>query len=313
MSGESLYTSQTPASDDPDTGARAIGNRFTVSSSAPATKGRYWIKTGGLPATSALWQLWNEDTTTKLAQFDMSTLTGLPSNDWCDWFTLSSPVSLSAGVNYIVCSFIQGSPGYRYSDGGSATFPFGTSPLSSSTGIYRNGGTSNQIPNTTYGAYFFSDLQLGSSAIAVTGTTAAALTGLAATVKAARTTSAGLIVVSGLDTVKKVSTVSAVTGAGLAGTANASKRGAAAAASSAVLAGTSAVSKRSAAAAASTAAVTGAATAKKVVAVSAVCSLAAGPRFAMPQGQPGALTTRMSGSALTASISGSALTATTSP
>lgn len=86
-----IFTSQTPTLTDSDGSVRSIGMRFTVSTSGySATTGRVWVMTGGLPATTKLWQLWNADTSTKLAEYDLTALGSPTQNTWSPDFTLSS-------------------------------------------------------------------------------------------------------------------------------------------------------------------------------------------------------------------------------
>src|SRR5581483_1325254 len=158
----SLYSAQTPTQTDSATGRRTIGNVFSISSSGySTTRGRVWVMSGGLPATTGLWQLWNADTQTKLAEVDFKAALGSPTtNAWSPYFTVPS-VALSTGVNYYVGQHIEGSPGYSFTDGVPATFPFGNSPLqSSNTGNFQNGGDSNTWASSTYAAYFFADVEV---------------------------------------------------------------------------------------------------------------------------------------------------------
>lgn len=160
-----IFTSQTPSLGDGDTAVRTLGMRFTISTSGySVTQGRVWVKTGGLPTITKLWQLWNADTSTKLAEFDLTAL-GTPTEDaWSPFFNLSSPVALSTGVDYIVAIHQQGDPGYVYSDGVPAPLPIVNGVLTADTGIYQNGGGSNTIPSTTFGGYFFADLNVALAA-----------------------------------------------------------------------------------------------------------------------------------------------------
>lgn len=150
-------------------GAHALGLRFTIGSAGyTATKLHYWVPVDGIAInTTVLVQLWNEDTTTKLAEIDLLAVTGAPpsANAWMDanldgsQGALSNPVALSTGVNYVVNCFTDGSPGeYVFTSPGLSTFPFGNSPLASTTALFLNGGTSAQIPNSTFAGYFFADL-----------------------------------------------------------------------------------------------------------------------------------------------------------
>lgn len=162
MADESIFSDGLdPTILDGDTGIKTISNRFTVSEARPAVAGRIYVRTGGLPST-ALWQLWNEDTATKLAELDMNAELSSPTpNQFSDWVTLPTPVDLSPGVSYLVARHLAGAPGYEYSDGVPAPFPVGTAPLSATTGVYQNGGGPSVMPSSVYAAYFFADLKLG--------------------------------------------------------------------------------------------------------------------------------------------------------
>jgi hypothetical protein len=176
MAGESIFPDNLdPTILDGDTGVKTIANRFTVDEARPADAGRIYVRVGGLPAT-ALWQLWNEDTATKLAELDMNAeLVSPTGGQFSDWVELASPVDLEPGVSYIVARHLAGSPGYEFSDGVPAVFPVGTPPLESTTGLFQNGGGPNTMPTGEYSAYFFADVRLadpgganeGSSALGI--------------------------------------------------------------------------------------------------------------------------------------------------
>lgn len=170
-----LFTSETPefnAANNP-AGKHALGMRFTCSLSGYQVNAmRFWVPASGIGVlTTAALQLWNETGGTKLTEVNLLLEPTPSANDWMT-VTLSSPIVLSTSVTYIVCSYTDGSPGeYAYTNTGS--FPLTHSPLSASTAIYRNGGNSTDIPNTTFGGYFFADVTVDVSTIEGTG----ALTG----------------------------------------------------------------------------------------------------------------------------------------
>lgn len=157
----SIFTSQTPTLSDADPIVRTLAMKMSVSSNGfEAFQGRVWVPTGGLPVTTKLWQLWNFDTAAKLHEFDLSVLGAPTENTWSPWVDLSTPVPLTAAVNYAPAQHIQGSPGYVYSDGVPAPLPIVNGIVTATTAVYQNGGGSNVLPTTEFAGYFFSDVNI---------------------------------------------------------------------------------------------------------------------------------------------------------
>lgn len=152
---ESIYTTQTPATDESDLDvARSLGLKFTTATAGQVTGGRWWAPTAGINAT-ARWQLWRVSDSAKLAEFDLTTI-GSPVLGGWNSFSITA-VSLVTTETYIVSAYTIGTPSrFVYTNPG--TFPLTNGNLTASTGMFRNGGTVNDIPNSTDPTYFFSDV-----------------------------------------------------------------------------------------------------------------------------------------------------------
>ncbi len=152
---ESLYTSQTPVSEESDLGViRQLGMQFATNTAGSVTGWRLWIPAAGCP-TIALWQLWRVSDTTRLANVDVAA-TSPGAGGWASG-TLGSPVALSVAETYRVVGYTSGG-NFVYTDNGSDTFPLTSAHLSADTGVFRNGGLPTDFPNTAYLAYFFADV-----------------------------------------------------------------------------------------------------------------------------------------------------------
>lgn len=171
-------------------GAHVLGERFTMGSAGyEATYLHYYLPAGKLANnTTVLAQLWNETTATRLVEIDLKSaaVSGyIPVSGWMSVpitpATTSDPKpTLNTTDTYFVGHFVDGSPGeYVYTNVG--LYPLTNGPLSASTAEYRNGGTHNDPPNTTFGGYFFADLTVSPlvTGVSVTGTGAATGTGVA--------------------------------------------------------------------------------------------------------------------------------------
>lgn len=153
---ETLYAAQTPSDGGNDANSNNQGNRFQIGASGfDVTHGRVWVKTGGLPTTSKVWQLWNADTATLLADFDCTALGSPSDNQWSPWFALASPVTLSTGVNYVVCYHKQGDPGYVFSG---QSFPLVNGQITISAGVYTTNEPTTVMPTNTFDALYFADI-----------------------------------------------------------------------------------------------------------------------------------------------------------
>lgn len=172
-------------------GAHTLGERLTISAGGyQATELHYYLPDGKFANnTTALAQLWDETTSTKLVEINLKSaaVSGyIPVSGWMTVpiipATTSDPKpALDTTHTYFVGHFVDGSPGeYVFSNTGS--YPLTNGVLTASTARYRNGGTSAQLPDTSFGGYFFADLTVsptGSSNVTITGTGVAAGSGAA--------------------------------------------------------------------------------------------------------------------------------------
>jgi hypothetical protein len=168
---DTIFTAQTPASTNFDVSTHGWGMRFTVSADGSCTGGRAWVHSTGRPDTF-LWQLWNDDTDTLLAEVDLNTLPPATEPGWLAFtsadFSTPGDVALTTGVTYIVDVFFQTGDGV-FTDPGA--FPVGSGgTVSASTGIFNNGAAQNVIPATTSATYFFADAEVQEAETTVTGT-----------------------------------------------------------------------------------------------------------------------------------------------
>lgn len=151
---DTIFTSETPATDDTSSSLQNLGMRFQVSASGKAAVGgRVWIPATGL-ATGCVWQLW--DTTSPLspiATFNLDSATGTSA-----WFPFAiSPVNLTASRDYVVAiHHPSGSHHYMYTSGGS--LPVGTGVVSADTGRYSE--NVDVIPGISFSGYFFADVSV---------------------------------------------------------------------------------------------------------------------------------------------------------
>lgn len=176
--------SLTPSNNDSDGSvAQSLGERFTVTSTGYQAKAlRYFVPSQGISVfTTALVQLWNETTATKLAEVNLLLETPPSANAWME--AVITRISLNTTDSYVVCSYTLGAPG-RLVYQTSTAFPITSGPLHSTTGLFRAGGTSAQLPNSTTGIYFLADLVLSPALSA--GTFSAALGGLTAAITGKR-------------------------------------------------------------------------------------------------------------------------------
>lgn len=165
MGGERLYSDAElgPGSTDniaPDN--RSLGQIFQCSQSGRfIVGGRVWVQAGVFPER---WQVWLKSGAVNLADHALAPLS--PSGTGWFAFTLASlgaaPIGpLTTATDHVVNSWTPSGAGlYVFRSG--TSYPFGMSPLSSSGPIFRNGGTSAQIPNdeTFTGGRFYVDVVL---------------------------------------------------------------------------------------------------------------------------------------------------------
>lgn len=126
--------------------ARCLGIGMTIS-----TNGRFLVG-GGFRVEAGVfpqrWQVWNEDTATLL--LDLLTAALVPTGTGWWYFTFAqlsqAPYALSSGINYIPATYTPAGAG-NYDFNTNNSYPFGQSPLAATKCIYRNNGTSSQIPN----------------------------------------------------------------------------------------------------------------------------------------------------------------------
>lgn len=165
MGGERLYPGQAdPGSTDLIASTnRNLGQKFTCSQTGRyIVGGGIWVQANVYPER---WQIWNKGTGVQLANLAMSTLN--PSGTGWLYFTLAQLSTADIGpldtaTTYIVATWTPAGPGsYVFTNGG-FSYPFGQSPLSTNGCIFRDNGTSTQIPNdeTFTGGRFYADLTL---------------------------------------------------------------------------------------------------------------------------------------------------------
>jgi len=173
MAGERLYTGQADPNQTEATTNNALGQIFTVSDSGrSAIGGGVWVESG---VFRPWWSIWNRDTSTLLREGDITALG--PSGTGWFYFNLAdctagttalTPLALSTGVNYQVVAWTSTTSGnQRYSDGG-FSYPFGTSPLSTSGCVYGNNGDARSVfaNNTGFTAgRFYTDVTLDSPSV----------------------------------------------------------------------------------------------------------------------------------------------------
>lgn len=173
MAGERLFTGQAnPASTEPKAPG-ALGQIFTISTNGRfISGGSVWVEGG---VFFELWQLWNKDTGTQLRSLDITSLSpasNVEGGGDTGWFRFnltdlsSTPYGPSTGVNYIVNMWTASSGGSQvYTDGG-FSYPFGTSPLSTTGSIYGVSNASTDPPTFTgfTTGRFYADVTLDSPA-----------------------------------------------------------------------------------------------------------------------------------------------------
>jgi len=150
-----IFDTEEPTTQPTDgNSTRSVGMMFQVSvSDKVVSGGRFWVPSAGMPS-GALWQLWDTTGPTKLAEFDLSTISSPTLDDWNE-FSIT-PVALTASHDYTVCVFMDGSGHYPFTDAGSLPLTHGV--CTASTGRYRLNFTSNDYPTQTYAGYFFADV-----------------------------------------------------------------------------------------------------------------------------------------------------------
>jgi len=168
---DTIFTAQTPATEQSDADTHHWGMRFTVSADGSCVGGRAWVASTGRN-TTMFWQLWDDDTNTLIATVDLNTLPA-PTNDaWMSFtsadFAVPGDVALTTGVSYIVNQFFQGGDGSFTSPG---ALPVGSGGIvEADTGIFNNTQPQNTIPASTAAVYFFADVQVDEAVTTVTGT-----------------------------------------------------------------------------------------------------------------------------------------------
>lgn len=157
---DTIYTSQTPASDDSGgVTNRSVGMKFQVSASGKRiSSGRYWVPAAGI-GTGTLYQIW--DGSSKVVEIDLNTVIPSPTlNAWND-VPYPAPFDPAAVHDYVVCAYLDGASHYRFSSG--QTLPVGSGgSVSASTAIFGENRGSNLPPNdTTFTTgYYFIDVNV---------------------------------------------------------------------------------------------------------------------------------------------------------
>lgn len=168
---DTIFTAQTPATEQADADTHHWGMRFTVSADGTCVGGRAWIASTGRCDTH-FWQLWNDDTNTLIAEVDLNSLGAPTPSAWMSFtsadFTTPGDVALVTTDTYIVNQFFQTGDGV-YTDP-APVLPIGNGIVSSDTGIFNNNQPQATIPATTNATYFFADVEVDEAATTVTGT-----------------------------------------------------------------------------------------------------------------------------------------------
>lgn len=155
---DTIYTSQTPVSQDSDGHTRNIGMVLSSSTAKQTSSGRVWVPGDGLPATAFL-QVWDSTGPSRLRNVDLNS--ALPSPTLNSWNTVTfSALSLTASHNYYVSLFQSANEQYVFTSG--ASFPFGSGgTVTASSSIYAEDGTVDDPPtNTAFSGLFFVDLNV---------------------------------------------------------------------------------------------------------------------------------------------------------
>lgn len=159
---ESLYDhlEDAPATvESDDLQARNAGRRVVTDVAGNITGWALYIVTT-LPETELKWQLWDNNTDTKLAEVDVLALA--PStNGWAtgtsaDFEPDGLPIPFDDTDDFTVSGYTIGTPGdWGYTAG---TGAIDSGNLHSSTARYRGGGNNNQRPTVNDPASFYADL-----------------------------------------------------------------------------------------------------------------------------------------------------------
>lgn len=167
---DTLYTSQTPATDDLDFITHFFGLEFSSSSDRDCVGGRAWVPSAGRPPTF-FWQLWQRTPDwALLAETDLNDAAhGTPAtNAWMSFtsalFLAPGSVGLTASTSYVEGVFCDDGH-FVYTDP-AAAFPIGTGVLSATTGRFRTGGARTDPPTSTSNTYFFADVTVEAAASA---------------------------------------------------------------------------------------------------------------------------------------------------
>lgn len=174
----------TPTQSDPDASLRTVGNDLEISDPGyEAFQGRVWIGASGiLPADAAIYEIWDADGPTLLHSQDMAGLGPLTANEWSPWFDLDTPVALDPAATYWIGQHVEGGvPGYYFTDGVPAVFPLVSGVLTSTTGVFQNGGPPGTPLTSTYGAYFFADVNVRAASASYEQTVGGTITPAGAT------------------------------------------------------------------------------------------------------------------------------------
>ena len=168
---DTIFTAQTPATEQADADTHHWGMRFTVSADGNCVGGRAWVASTGRNPTM-FWQLWNDTTNTLIAEVNLNSLPA-PANDaWMSFtsadFSTPGDVALVTTDVYIVNQFFQNGDG-SFTDPAPA-LPIGSGGIvEADTGIFNNGQPQATIPATTSSTYFFADVEVEEEASTVTG------------------------------------------------------------------------------------------------------------------------------------------------
>lgn len=160
---DTIFTNQTPATDDQDFSTHHLGLEFTVSVDRNVIGGRAWVPNAGRPA-NFWWQLWRVTDQVLLAEINLNTLATPSNNTWMTFtsasFVTPGDIAIVTSHSYICNVFSGGAAGghFVYTDPG--TFPLTNGALTASTGRFRTGGAQSDFPSTSYGAFFFADVQV---------------------------------------------------------------------------------------------------------------------------------------------------------
>jgi hypothetical protein len=165
---DTIFTNQTPATDDLDFITHFLGMEFTVSADRDCVGGRAWVPASGRPPTF-FWQLWQRTPDwVLLAETDLNNAAhGTPtSGTWMSFtselFTTPGNIDLTASTSYVEGVFTD--DGHFVYTSPAPGFPIGTGVLSATTGRFRNGGTQTDPPTNTSSDYFFADITVDTSA-----------------------------------------------------------------------------------------------------------------------------------------------------